>query len=159
MNAIEQIVNANKQRSKELLAYYASELNRLSEREITRMLKESNDELEKVTKENERLTAENASYAQVLEGCMEAQDTKQESNRVAAIEVANEWNADTSPFQTEPQQSFASSPRRKRTRASSYQKEQEQMGSACPTLMCSSRGRRTTTTTTTTIWDQEVRLT
>ena len=148
--------------------------------EMTRMLKESNSELERVMKKNERLTAENANYAQVLEGFMEAQDTEQERNRAAAIEVANEWNADTFPFQTEPQQSYesspqrkrtrassyqteqqqqsyASSPGRKRTRASSYQTEQQQMGSACPTLMSSSRGRHTATTTT--LSDQKVRLT
>jgi hypothetical protein len=53
--------------SEKLLAYYASDLDKLSERETARMLKESNDELERVTKDNERLTAENASYAQVLE--------------------------------------------------------------------------------------------
>jgi hypothetical protein len=95
--------------------------------ELTRMLKGSNDELARVMKENERLTAENAIYAQVLEGCMEAQDTEQERNRAAAIEVANEWNADTSPFQTEPLQSSASSPRRKRTRCSSNLTEQQQV--------------------------------
>ena len=86
--------------------------------QLRKDLMRANHALGRVMKENERLNAENSKYAQVLEGFMEAQDTEQERNRPAAIEVANVWNADIFPLQTEPQQSYASSPQRKRTRAS-----------------------------------------
>jgi hypothetical protein len=59
---------------------------------MVQLLKERDEELERLAEENERLTAEIETYALVLQGCMEAQDPEHERNRAAAIRVSKEWN-------------------------------------------------------------------
>jgi hypothetical protein len=59
---------------------------------MAQLLKERDEDLERLAEENERLMAEIATYALVLQGCIEAQDTEHERNRAAAIRVSKEWN-------------------------------------------------------------------
>ena len=116
-----------------------------------RLLKERNEELERnaveadeqldvLEEENKLLKNEIETYAVVLQGCMDAQDTEHERNRAAAISASKEWNDGTLPLHTEPQQSSAGSSLGKRARASPLHMEQQQVPHAK-------------------LWDQKVRVT
>jgi hypothetical protein len=116
---------------------------------MVQLLKERKEELKRLARENERLTAEIETYAVVLQGFMEAQDTEHERNRAAAIRVSKEWNDEALPLHTEPQQSSAGPSLGKRARASSFQTEQQQMV----------RELRSHKTDDTKLWNQKVHVT